>query len=158
MKTVIIGMNNPYSGDPRYALYPHPENSAGARLCAMFLTESKRQNKLTDKRDYIDGFERMNLVDTPTWDAVSAKVRGRDIKKLLVGRRVIICGVSVLTFLNLYRHEWLVWSERPRDLLEDTFDYVLIPHPSGRCREYNDPEVCRQVGMILVQEWERANG
>jgi hypothetical protein len=156
VKPVLIGMNNPYNGDPRYALYPSPDISAGGRLCTMFLAAANRAGIHADSFDYISGFERMNLINTPTWDPVSAKIASRTLKPTLMGREVIICGVSVLTMMDLQRHEWLCWHRRPPDLFENSFDYVLIPHPSGRCREYNDPEVVVAVGDLLLEAWKKA--
>lgn len=154
MKTVILGMNNPYSSRPELALYPHPENSAGARLCAMFLQAARIGNGINMKKsDYLTGFDRRNLVDDPTWDAARASRAAEELRRNLKGRRVVICGTAVLGALKLRRHEWLAWSERSGDLFMDPFDYCLIPHPSGRCREYNDPSVGAAVGELLYKEW-----
>lgn len=151
MRPVILGMNNPYSTDPYYALYPHPENSAGARICAMFLASASQAGLPLTRRDYIKGFDRRNLVDTPTWNMEYARQRANQARGELQGRKVVICGTAVLGVLGLRRHEWLVWSERSGDLFKDPFDYVLVPHPSGRCREYNDPAVGKAVGDLLLK-------
>ena len=39
-RPIIVGEANPYGGDPAYALYPIPENSAGGRLCRLIMALS----------------------------------------------------------------------------------------------------------------------
>lgn len=146
MKPVLLGMNNPYSYDDYYALYPEPENSAGARLCAMFLAAGERAGYPVTRQNYIDGFERRNLVRGDEWSMTRAKAAALPLFPLLQGKKVVICGKSVLKAMELRDHGWLTWSNRARDPV----DYINIPHPSGLCREYNNLAMVNQVGDLLL--------
>lgn len=61
LRPILVGEANPYGGDPRYALYPLPENSAGGRLCRLILKLEVRQ--------YLRSFDRRNLCATKRWIA-----------------------------------------------------------------------------------------
>ena len=144
---VLVGESNPYGADPRYALYPDPPGCAGYRLCHKVLG--------IDARDYLRAFERVNLLQGPRWSvpkaraAASALVQrtdggwsrpgGRPL--VLLGRRVAAAfGLGdILPFTRVPIGEWT---------------FVLLPHPSGRCRAWNDPgsfERARALVLPLVR-------
>lgn len=125
---VLIGEDNPYGGRPEYALYPLPENSAGHRLAFKVLGAPTRQH-------YLRLFLRYNLC-TRKWNAREAQRRANGIRllhwrspKILLGAKV--CGAFDLAY-EPFAQNWFptVTGEGP---------ILILPHPSGRCRIWNDP-------------------
>lgn len=161
-RTVLLGMNNPLSDDPKYALFPLPTGCTGHRLYEMFSDSAERRSTSVSRLDYIRGFCRRNVLAGREWSKAAAREAAPALARELADRRVVVVGVSVLEALRLPRPAgWCVWLEsepRSSGLLETedrSFTYCLIPHASGRCREYNDLELCRRVGDLLLAEYDR---
>lgn len=140
-RPVLLGMNNPLSADPAYALFPAPTGCTGHRIWQM-LTE--RTGCL--RQQYLDAFDRRNLVDGREWDAaesLDAALRLMD-DSTLDGRTVVVLGDAPRRALGLKKR-----------LIEPIRQYGAtwrqIPHPSGRCRFYNDP-TARAVVALLLEE------
>jgi len=71
VKPLLVGEANPYGADPRYALFPHPERSAGYRLARLIMAMPSRQS-------YLDAFDRTNLCPE-RWSAPVARARAQEI-------------------------------------------------------------------------------
>lgn len=142
-KPVIIGMNNPRNGDPKFALYPHPPGSAGGRLFAM-LKECRPDVK---RIQYRDAFTRVNMLQGP-WSVAKARLVGPVFRMLLSGsdRDVLVLGQGPWDALGLPPSQGPLWK-----LELDGVRWRLIPHPSGRNLWYNDEANRRLVGMILEE-------
>jgi hypothetical protein len=119
-KPVILGMNS-RTGE---ALGLLPTTGAGCRLW-----------KCTGMtlREYLDAFDRMNLLEEPEWVAERARVAAAKIKERLKGRRVIVLGSQAWTALGLPK----------KNLMEPHFAtdgtrWIMLPHPSGKNLWYND--------------------
>lgn len=156
MKTILLGMNNPQSEKPEHALYPYPAGCAGYRLWTMLQEASVESGlRMIDRAAYMKGFDRMNLLNSREWSAKDARASATELAPTLDGRRVVICGMKTAKTLlrGLSDEQWGVWYECAG--LEFKFDYCVIPHPSGRCREYNDLEMRREVGELLLKEYLR---
>jgi hypothetical protein len=126
----FVGEVNPHGTDPRYALYCLPATSAGGRL---------RRLLGLSRRDYV-AQGRLNLC-VGRWSMQEARVHARVIRGehrpvvVLLGRKVVeaffgatVVGVEGAPAFSLLR--------RP---MADPTDYVVLPHPSGLCREWNAP-------------------
>lgn len=124
-KTLILGIDNPHSSDPSDALRAERPGSTGRRL-----------QELTGMsvEGYYEAFDRANAVDL--------RVR-RDA--VLGGRTVVVLGKQAWRVLGL--SEAPFFTERRSDVLDSTF--VLIPHPSGLCRLYNEQAVRDRVASLL---------
>lgn len=145
-RPILIGMNNPYRQEPRYALFPAPERSAGYRLWAM-LREVRSD---LYRKDYVDGFDRRNLV-TGAWSSEVAR-RAADAIDLPDGARVVLLGREVQRAFN-FPTNWPVGD--PFACGGQT--WYALPHPSGRCLEYNNPLMRRRTGELLAdlyEEWD----
>lgn len=144
-RTIIIGMNNPHSQEPRYALYPAPEGCAGHRLWRLLHDRSG-----ATKGDYIRGFERLNLVDARGWCIRAARRTAQLMLEddMLEGRRIILLGACVRAAFRL--PPALVVPVMVRGIT-----FRQLPHPSGRCRWYNDPKHRAIAGMLLEEEMRR---
>lgn len=64
MRPLLVGESNPYGSDPRFALYPLPERSAGGRLCRLVLGMRMAE--------YLRAYDRANLCDG-RWSAPTAR-------------------------------------------------------------------------------------
>lgn len=160
-KPVLVGMNNPYGTGPKYALYPWPEKSAGGRLYDM-LAEAYERRFGCDfpgkRRGYVNGFDRYNVLSAQKWSAAEARKAGIAVRYLLGGRRVVILGRQTAKALDLPANPWFS-KHRAVSYPGTEFDYWTIPHPSGMCREYNDPATRARAGDLLhalLQGWEPA--
>lgn len=132
VKPLLVGENNPLSALPRWALYPWPPNSAGARLCA-HLGMTVEQ--------YLGAFERTNLFDVAParWRIADARQAAGLILTAFDSRTVIMLGARVAAAFNM-EHVPL-WGARA----ESRRVFVRFPHPSGRCRVWNDRRAVRRA-------------
>lgn len=135
MKPILVGELNPHGLDPRTALFPRPKNGAGYRLCHNVLG--------LHEADYLRSFERINLC-TGKWDAAEAMSREMEIANspkttlVLLGKKVAAAfGFSGGTSFRI----------------EGVYDHaaVLLPHPSGLCRVWNDLLSVRAARALLTE-------
>lgn len=142
-RTWLIGMNNPYGPEERYALYPEPKNSAGDRLCRVILG--------LHKSVYLSHFHRRNTMVGRKWDRKLAKAGALGLfSEIPMGHTVVLLGKEV----------WVAWSGlvfpgtswEPFLVLDGPLDrkFVLFPHPSGLCRYWNEPGAYSQARQSLV--------
>ncbi len=138
MRPLLVGESNPYSVDQRNALLPWPAQAAGNRL-RMIL-------ELTD-REYLRAFDRANLVLGHRWSLRAA----RDGAAYLLRQRPI--GTFVL--LGRRVAQAFGYRDEPFSVLQSQApgtDHVfyLLPHPSGRCREWNRPGAAERARRLLA--------
>lgn len=152
-RAVLLGMNNPLRKDPRFALFPAPVNSTGYRLYMLLKMRIPDISRL----DYINGFERVNLLNSVKWSKADAWAEAEHFPSRYRGRTIVVLGEAVREALEL-----------PKVLIHPVRRYGCtwrqIPHPSGLCRWYNDPE-CAELAAIMLAElyekgratWERGS-
>lgn len=132
MRPLLVGEDNPYSRDQRYALYPEPEHSAGGRLCRLIMRLSVK--------DYIRGFERVNLCEGE-WSKREARSSAARLLSLASGRVILlgkkVCEAAGIDYLP---YTWL-----------STADTVILPHPSARCRAWNESGAFERSHQTLVR-------
>ena len=124
-KPILVGEQNPYGSDPYYVLYPAPDGCSGHRLCCRILG--------MHRRTYLETFERVNLCDGP-WSVRDARDRATEVSQLS-SRKIIVLGTKVATAFNL---KYCRFSQIGKSIL-------ILPHPSGRCRTWNNPGAFRQA-------------
>lgn len=144
MKPVLLGMNNPYGGDPKYVLAPFPARSSGHRLWEM-LNERCGAFRI----DYMKRFERRNLLGTKTWSPTAARIAAVGLLGELQGREVVVLGREPADALGLPRQLVL-----PVNYLG--VRWRQLPHPSGRNLWYNDPINRAIAGLLLEELYERS--
>lgn len=127
MKPLLVGEQNPYGADPKFALYPLPENSAGGRLCHRVMGLSRRE--------YLTRFDRVNLC-AGKWSMKEARDRVAEIYE----RRgwVVLFGAKVC---RAFDFSFLPFTTRGR--------HVILPHPSGLCRAWNEPGAYERARACL---------
>jgi len=118
LKPLLVGESNPYSSDDEDALLPWPRGATGDRL--------RRILALSDK-EYLATFDRANLLPTPRWSKTRAAVKVSQlhhVKRVLLGARVASAhGLPYVPFHEFFR---------------EGYRLLVLPHPSGRCRIWND--------------------
>jgi len=139
---LLVGEANPYSGlEPRFALYPYPENSAGGRLCRYVLGMGTEE--------YVRRFDRVNLCGWD-WKMKEARAKADEILAdvIRLDLTAVLCGAKVAKAFGLTS----VTAEEPARLHHNVGGglLVLIPHPSGLCRYWNDPNTVMRVRATLV--------
>ena len=135
---VLVGEDNPYSLDARYALFDLPERAAGHRLRTLVFGV---------RRTTYARFHRMNCC-LGKWSMREARERlllaFNDLPEgatfMFVGRKVheaAGCG-------HLPVFSWWDWQG---DTNRHTA--ILLPHPSGRNRAWNEPGAVERARNLL---------
>jgi hypothetical protein len=132
---MLIGESNPHGGDPAFALYPLPEGSAGWNLACVILGLSRAE--------YLRRFERRNLLAGPRWSIPEARRAALEVStSMSEGDRAILLGARVAAAFSL---EYAPFEEREFVVRPGFVDqaarsrFLILPHPSGRCRAWNEP-------------------
>lgn len=145
MRPVLVGMNNPISSDPQYALYPRPDGCTGNRIWLML-------NQATlggvTAIQYRNRFDRVNVLHAREWSVKAARESGRVLLPVLdqARRTVLIFGAQTKDALGLEVVPPLQWVER-----RDGCRWAWAPHPSGRNYWYNDQENRFRVAFELAR-------
>lgn len=137
MRPLLIGEDNPYGSDPRFALYPRPVHSAGGRLCHRVL-------QLTEK-EYLGKFDRVNLC-VGKWSIKEAR---RSAASLLIDRGdlqdYVLLGSKVCAAFDTPFEPFTVqWRDTPVGGA-----MVVLPHPSGLSRLWNEPDSYEKARAVL---------
>ena len=143
MNPVLIGMNNPLSQRPEYALWPDPPGCTGHRIWQMLASRTGAST-----HDYIRSFDRRNLV-VGQWDRKAAQAEARRLMASgeLRGRIVVLLGDKVREAFRL--DKYLIHPQ-----LVDGVMFRQLPHPSGLNRWYNEPVNVSMAGMLLADLYE----
>lgn len=148
-RPLLVGESNPYGGDPQFALYPAPDGCSGARLCSLILGMRVK--------DYLREFERCNLCDGP-WDAKQARERAKEL--LIEGQKtrrpaLILLGQKVArsfvgpTASPPFSIEHIHAGSTLN--FETTVTTLFLPHPSGLCRLWNEPQAFAHARRLVAE-------
>lgn len=120
-RLVFVGEMNPYGSGAHYALYCWPVGSAGERLQSKIMGMSQ----LTYLKCH-----RYNLCEGK-WSMPAARIRAHEIRERHRNDVLVLCGRKVANAFGL-------GQQMPFTLITDKPVSVLIPHPSGLNRLWND--------------------
>lgn len=137
---LLVGEQPPPAGNPALPLWPYPATSAGGRLRAMSGVPAG---------EYLMRLARVNLSRRPvaTWDTSRARHRAHQLLATLPdGARVVLCGARARD-AALGQVPWFEAAVLPAT--RGHVVAVAIPHPSGRAREYNDPDNRDRAGQAV---------
>jgi len=137
MKPLLVGEANPYQSDPRlaqrYALYPDPPRCAGWNLCHTIMQ--------LDEGEYLSRFDRVNLCDGK-WVMKEARERASAYRVADLPERIILLGAKVT---RAFDFEYVPFTHPSR-----RYDrYVILPHPSGLSRAWNEPGAFERARAVL---------
>lgn len=153
MKTILLGEAPPKS---------RPKDTPESRP---FSGNSGRRFSEMIGEDVVQVFDTRNLLSEWPGPAskgskfpMAAAQRGADrvIRTIPSGARLVLCGSRVARAMSLQWMEPMRWYtvswQSPRHVWARA---ILIPHPSGVNRQWNNPEVHEVVKRILLAEVER---
>lgn len=166
MKPLLVGEANPYQRNPRmamrYALHPDPPQASGGRLCHFVMG--------LDEETYLAAYDRTDLC-FPKWSWPMARRRASE----LMAERgpadvIVVCGAKVAQAFGLPSWPFRVYQNEAQGMLGDPLGEhelgppsnapirVVLPHPSGLCRVWHEPDavlraraVLRQVGVLAPE-------
>lgn len=139
MRPLIVGELNPYGSDPAFALYPLPEHASGGRLCQLLNMSHGR---------YLALFDRVNLCEGK-WEALKARDAARALRLDNAGRQMILLGRKVA---GAFGFRDVPFFSRP----STDGRFLLLPHPSGLCRVWNEPENQLRARELVADTIRRA--
>lgn len=133
---LFVGEMNPYGSDPYYALYCQPEFSSGGRLRKILgLTRHKyvslyRTNLCNGRWSLRSARSRANRIlasEDPRFDVIATL--GRKVQKAF--------GLGLADFFTTVEHTGRT--------------FVVLPHPSGLSRAWNDPSATTRTRQLLSE-------
>lgn len=135
---VFVGELNPYSLDPRFALYDEPAGASGDRLRRLVLG--------LPRRVYLGPeVARVDLC-SPRWSMVQARARAHGIWLAAPAPAVIVMlGRKVATAFARVREMPVVAPFERQGRL------VALPHPSGLCRVWHEPGAFERARALLAE-------
>ena len=137
-KILLVGEMNPYGADPDHALYCEPPHSAGGRLCRLVCQVHHRR--------YL-AFRRVNLCES-RWSMIAARKKAVEIRSWRDRPEVVVLlGKKVQEAFGFPAAWNQPFAIRLGNLVDPT--YVLLPHPSGLCRVWNEPGAFEQARKFL---------
>lgn len=152
---LLVGEDNPYTDVPEMALHPDLKGAAGSRL-ALILE--------TPPATFAAAFARVNLC-AGGWDRAAAGAAADALFKeqalsgqptILLGARVCRAfGLEFRSFSTFEAVRWLGLEGGGGEAL--TMRGAILPHPSGRCRIWNEPAnramAAATVAAALLEHW-----
>ena len=149
-RVLLVGESNPYGADPRFALYPEPPGCAGARLCEI-LGMSKREYLLT--------FDRVNLLGGARrrWSAASAREAACALAASVeTARYRVLLGARVAAAHGLAFKPFMKDGPQCGHAVCQCGSWLVLPHPSGRSRLWNEPGAAERARGLVLQLVEEA--
>lgn len=131
-KPLLVGELNPYGSDPQFALYPAPDGCSGHRLCRLVLGMTRRA--------YLDSFERVNLCEG-RWSMYEASKRMQEYRTH--GAAIILLGAKVSAAFEITPYQPFT--------LHDGGKTLVLPHPSGLCRLWNEPRAFERARGLVAR-------
>lgn len=126
----LVGEMNPYGADPRFALYPLPERASGHRMQHRVLG--------IGVTDYVH-LRRYNLC-VGRWSIRDARKRADEILTETAPEGVVVAlGAKVASAFGVVRSTPFMRLGR----------LVLLPHPSGLCRVWNEAGAVARARAVL---------
>lgn len=139
-KPLLVGEANPYGIDPAYALYPLPERASGHRLCTLVMG--------LEIRDYLRRFDRVNLCPQRWSEPVAREQAARIRADRGIWDHIVLLGAKVSrAFGEDYKP--FTWSQKAWPESGRAHTVVVLPHPSGLCRAWNEPGAFEKAREVL---------
>jgi hypothetical protein len=134
----LVGESNPYGADPHYALYPLPEHASGGRLARALGMSAL---------EYLSAFERVNLLQGPKWSIPEARKRAATVlASTPKGGALVLLGARVAAAFGVPFAPVSLHVARVGEVARDA---LVVPHPSGLSRAWNDPLTAQKVRVAV---------
>jgi hypothetical protein len=142
LKPLLVGELNPYGADPKFALYPFPRGAAGDRLCRLIMGLSGGE--------YMARFDRVNLC-AGRWSVRDARAMANRLSREAEERpAIVLLGRKVSDAFGIEYEPFTVKRGRERAGAWRT-TVVVLPHPSGLCRTWNETGAIDRARAALVE-------
>lgn len=137
-KPLLVGEANPYGPGQEFALYPHPEGSAGHRLATKILGLTRK--------DYLTRYDRANLCETK-WSTKEARAEAQRLVDAGDHETFVLFGAKVTS-------AFLPGAWKPFRIEQHCAGaFVVLPHPSGLSRGWDpDHEASFERARALLRE------
>lgn len=133
MRPLLVGEMNEKDSDPRAALSLLPPGGSGGRLAKILGLSAKK---------FLHRFDRVNLCSVE-WDPVSASVAALTILSGGERRVLILLGHRVASAFGIKASLF-------EEVAHPTGARILVlPHPSGRCRIWNDQAAALRARKLV---------
>jgi len=134
----LIGEMNPYGADPKFALYPLPENASGGRLAKILGL---------NRTWYMRAWERRINLCVGKWSMKAARLAAKDVQResLDSGATLVLLGAKVTQAFGFDFEPFtkLASPVGPRE-------FVILPHPSGLSRLWNEPGAVQRARDLVL--------
>jgi len=128
VRLLIVGLRSEVSDDPRLALEPYTPNGTGERLWKMVNDVTK-----VSKDRYFMGIDFINVEQAPSLE---------EVKEMAATRSTIVLGRSAWRALGF---------PRGAEFYSRHGSAHLVPHPSGRTRNYNSRRHRLRTGRLVAR-------
>lgn len=144
MKPWLIGEMNPHQKpgeDPshKYDLYPLPRGASGHRLCKLVLG--------MEMTAYLRSFVRRDLLTTKKWSVPQARKAAGVVWAESKCAPLILLGTKVSAAFGL-AYEPFTFVKR--DAVVGDRRILILPHPSGLCRAWDEPLAFRRARELVL--------
>lgn len=137
-KPLLVGECG-HDPDPSLALWPYPRSASGGRLAAALGLEP---------REYLARFRRANLCPEGWSEEAARRAAAVLVESATDSDVLVLLGVRVARAFGLAAVP--VFARWRADFCGPS--YVRLPHPSGRCRAWNDP-LCAELARSALREY-----
>lgn len=149
MRVIFVGQQPSRYEDEGVVLPVRPGSSGDRIIKMMGVTEQA----------FRENFDCINVSARYDPDGFSPAYHTRDVwnmRSLFRGRKVVLLGPAVAEAFEIERgkYEWCQWIDHPK--WEDHHGlFMVIPHPSGANRLYNDHFIFEMVRSSLDFLWQQ---
>lgn len=140
MRPILLGMNNPLSSNPDDALVYWPEGCTGHRVLGLL----QRADPAVSGDDYLEMFDRRNLVAGRAWSDAAAREAARQFDTR-GSRSVVVLGAKTWAAFGAPATPWL------SSCSDGQVEWWRVPHPSGLNRWYDVPGNARSAADLLLK-------
>jgi hypothetical protein len=144
MRPWLIGEMNPHQKpgeDPshKFDLYPLPRGASGHRLCKLVLG--------MEMTTYLRSFIRRDLLIAKKWSVPQARKAASAVWAESKGAPLILLGAKVSAAFG-FAYEPFTFVKR--DAVVGDRRILIIPHPSGLCRAWDEPLAFRRARELVL--------
>ena len=153
---LLIGEVNPLTEANQFALYPDPPNCAGWRLCRQIFQCPEDQYLAMWRANLCGGWWNKDYARRRALELIKGPPR---IVELLPTPPpepivapwsvVVMLGRKVSDAVLRAQSRYVRFDPFEVKSASDTLTFVCLPHPSGRCREWNDPRAAEKARVIM---------
>ena len=141
-RVVLVGELNPHQDRRAFDLYDEPERASGHRLRSLVLG--------VRRETYFRRFARHNLC-VGKWSAPAARKRAEELSEEYPAETFVLLGKKVQEAFGFYDVSGYFGVVSGVTATKEERTVVLLPHPSGLCRVWNEPGAFALARRTLLE-------